>query len=115
VDVYSLTANVPLPFLSFLPTLTFQQNKIDGINNRILDQNQVDIAAEGLVTLDYTLNRIGFNQQQRDAIIETRACRHVAMIGLLSAEQVSKFFKRIETRMANPLVITTVQEQLLLQ
>jgi len=58
--------------------------------------------------------RIGFDQAQQDAIIETSGCTNIAMLGLLSATQVSKICKRIETRLVNLVRVNTVQEQLLL-
>lgn len=67
-----------------------------------------------LAAFDAVLERIGFTQPQRDAIIETTGCRNVAMLGLLAADQISKMCKRLESRTVNPIVITTVQEQLLL-
>ena len=60
------------------------------------------------------LERVGFNQDQRIAIVETSGCLNMAMLGLLSATQVSKICKRTETRPINPIRINTVQEQLLL-
>jgi hypothetical protein len=71
-------------------------------------------AVAALADFDAVLSRIGFNQPQRDAIIEASGCQNVAMIGLLTADQVSKMCKHIENQPVNPLVITTVQEQLLL-
>lgn len=67
-----------------------------------------------LAAFDAVLERIGFQQQQRDAIISTTGCRNIAMLGLLTADQISKMCKRLESRAINPIVITTVQEQLLL-
>jgi hypothetical protein len=67
-----------------------------------------------LAAFDAILEQIGFPQQQRDAIIETTSCRNVAMLGLLMADQISKMCKRLESHTINPIVITTVQEQLLL-
>ncbi len=58
------------------------------------------------------LERVGFNQDQRIAIVETSGCLNMAMLGLLSAMQVSKICKRTETRPINPIQINTVQEQL---
>jgi hypothetical protein len=58
--------------------------------------------------------RIGFDQAQQDAIIETSGCTNIAMLGLLSATQVSKICKCIETRLVNLVRVNTVQEQLLL-
>jgi hypothetical protein len=60
------------------------------------------------------LARISFDQAQQDAIVETSGCTNVAMLALLSATQVSKICKRIETRLVNPVRVNTVQEQLLL-
>jgi hypothetical protein len=66
------------------------------------------------IPLAAVLTRIGFGQPQRDAIIDMSGCRNIAMMGLLTMDQVAKMCKRIETCAVNPLPITTVQEQLLL-
>jgi hypothetical protein len=58
------------------------------------------------------LQRVGFEQDQRVAIIEASGCLNIAMLGLLSIAQVSKFCKHIETRPVNPIRINTIQEQL---
>jgi len=60
------------------------------------------------------LDRIGFEPEQRNAIIQTSGCINMAMLGLLTSSQVSKLCKRIETRAVNPIHINTIQEQLLL-
>jgi hypothetical protein len=74
--------------------------------------NAATVAA--LADFDAVLNRIGINQPQCDAIIEASRCHNIAMIGLLTADQISKMCKHIENQPVNPLVIMTVQEQLLL-
>ncbi len=74
----------------------------------------LNAAAVALADFDAVLTRIGFAQPQQDAIIDLSGCRNVAMMGLLTTEQVSKMCKRIESRPVQPLPITTVQEQLLL-
>jgi hypothetical protein len=76
------------------------------INNDLVVQQRADF--------DAILLRLGFVLEQRSAIIETSGCFNVAMIGLLTADQISKMCKRIESRALNPVVITTVQEQFLL-
>ncbi len=64
-------------------------------------------AFDGLADFDNILNRIGFNQPQHDAIIDTSVCRSAAMIGLLSTDQVLKFCKWIENCTMDPIVIMT--------
>jgi ethanolamine utilization protein EutA (predicted chaperonin) len=71
-------------------------------------------AAAALAEFDAAMARIGFAQAQRDAIIESSGCRNMAMIRLLTADQVSKICKRISTRADNPIPIKTIQEQFLL-
>jgi hypothetical protein len=73
-----------------------------------------DPAAVAVVDFEAALARIGFGPQERTAIIDMSGCRNIAMLGLLTADQVSKICKRIETRVIDPLPITTIQEQLLL-
>jgi hypothetical protein len=70
--------------------------------------------AQALADFDNILTKIGFSQQQCDVIIEASGCHNLAMIGLLIATQITKMCKWIESHAINPLVIMTVQEQLLL-
>jgi hypothetical protein len=67
-----------------------------------------------LTTFTDVLDRIGFTQQQREVIIEATGCRNIAMLGLLTTDQISKMCKRLESRTVDPVIISTVQEQLLL-
>ncbi len=60
------------------------------------------------------LMQIGFDAPRAEAIIELSGCLYVAMLGLLSASQITKLCKRISTRTDNPLAITSIQEQMLL-
>jgi hypothetical protein len=60
------------------------------------------------------LMQIGFDAPRAEAIIELSGCLNVAMLGLLSASQITKLCKRVSTRTDNPLAITSVQEQMLL-
>jgi hypothetical protein len=62
-------------------------------------------ATVALTSFNAALERIGLGQGQRNAIIETSGCCNIAMIGLLSADQVSKICKRINTRPVNPIEI----------
>jgi hypothetical protein len=79
------------------------------IRNTIMDPAQA-----ATIAFEDALMRIGFGLPERTAIIEMSGCRNIAMLGLLTTDQVSKVCKRIETRQVNPLPITTLQEQLLL-
>jgi hypothetical protein len=77
------------------------------------------MAAQGailaaLAAFDAVLEQIGFMQLQRDVIIKTTGCRNIAMLGLLAADQISKMCKRLESQTVNPIIITMVQDQLLL-
>jgi len=73
-----------------------------------------NLVAQQRAESDAILIRIGFSPEQREAVIDTSGCVNVAMIGLLTADQISKMCKRIESRAANPIIITTMQEQFLL-
>jgi hypothetical protein len=66
------------------------------------------------VEFEDALTRIGFGPPERQAIMTMSGCQNIAMLGILTADQVSKICKQIETRVLNPLPITTMQEQLLL-
>jgi hypothetical protein len=43
------------------------------------------------------LERISFTQQQSEAIIEATGCRNIAMLVLLTTDQISKMCKRLES------------------
>jgi hypothetical protein len=68
-----------------------------------------------LAAFSTVLDRIGYTQQQSDTIIETTGWRNIAMLGLLTIDQISKICKRLESRTVDPIRITMVQEQLLLK
>jgi len=78
-----------------------------------LDVN-AEILAQQLASFQAVLLRIGLTQGQVDAFCNVSGCINIAMMGLLSADQVLKTCKRIATRTVNPIQINTVQEQLLL-
>jgi hypothetical protein len=67
-----------------------------------------------LTAFSTVLDRIGFTQQQSDAIIKTTGWRNIAMLGLLTIDQIRKTCKRLVSRTVDPIRITMVQEQLLL-
>jgi len=60
------------------------------------------------------LARIGFSPDERQGFIEVNGCRNVAMLDLLSPEQINCTFKRLSTRPINPLATSANQEQLVL-
>jgi len=70
--------------------------------------------AQQLQHFQNVLLHIGFTQAQCDAICAATGCVNIGMIGLLSADQITRMCKRISTRAENPIAINTVQEQLLL-
>jgi hypothetical protein len=71
-------------------------------------------AAQQLAAFQALLLQIRLTQAQVDAICEATGCVNIVMVGLLSADQISRTCKRIGTRAENPILINTVQEQLLL-
>ncbi len=71
-------------------------------------------AVEALAEFKAALERMGFSHAQQDAIIESSRCMNIAMLGLLSVDQLSKMCKWLDHWPINPVWITTVQEQLLL-
>jgi hypothetical protein len=73
-----------------------------------------NLVAQQRAEFDAILIRIGFSPAQREAVIDTSGCINVAMIGLLTTDQITKMCKRIESRAANLIIITTMQEQFLL-
>jgi hypothetical protein len=75
----------------------------------------MDPAAATTIEFEDTLMRIGFGLPERMAIIEMSGCLNIAMLGLLTIDQVSKVCKCIEMHQVSLLLaITTLQEQLLL-
>jgi hypothetical protein len=46
---------------------------------------------------DEVLQQMGFDQTQQDAIINSSGCMNIAMLGLLSADQLSKMYKWLES------------------
>jgi hypothetical protein len=59
------------------------------------------------------LNRIGFMPDEQGAIIDYTGCRNLAMLGLLSEEDLIWMCKAFRTR-PNPIPLTVLQEKLLL-
>jgi hypothetical protein len=59
-------------------------------------------AAAALAEFDAAMARIGFAQAQRDAIIESSGCRNMAMIRLLTADQVSRYVKELALERITP-------------
>jgi len=60
------------------------------------------------------LARIGFSPIEHQGFIEVSSCVNIAMLGLLSSDQVSCIFKRLATRTVDPIYTSAIQEQLLL-
>jgi hypothetical protein len=62
----------------------------------------------------YALACVGFSPIKCQGFIEASGCINIVMLGLLSPEQVSRIFKRLVTRAANPIPTSAIQEQLML-
>lgn len=60
------------------------------------------------------LSRIGLNPIMQEEIIAYTGCVNIAMLGLLTAEDISKMCKTFRTRANNPINVTVIQEQLIL-
>ncbi len=60
------------------------------------------------------LNRIGFTPDEQNAIIEYTGCRNVAMLGLLSEEDIMRMCKAFRMRPIAPIPLMVLQEKLLL-
>jgi hypothetical protein len=74
----------------------------------------MDVANAERVVFETALSRIGFANNEREAFIEMSGCSNMAMMGLLPADQVGKICKRLSSRPENPIVLSAIQEQLLL-
>jgi hypothetical protein len=73
------------------------------------------VAVKALAEFKVALEQIGFGHAQQDAITESSGCTNITMLGLLSVDQLSKMCKWLDCQWMNPVWITTLQEQLLLQ
>ena len=60
------------------------------------------------------LAHIGFGLNEQNAFIQASSCVNVAMMGLLSSEQISRICKHLATRAVDPIPLPAMQEQLLL-
>jgi riboflavin synthase len=60
------------------------------------------------------LGRIGFAPVAQQEIIAYTGCANIAMLGLMTPEDISKICKVFRTHAVNPLQVMVVQEQLLL-
>lgn len=60
------------------------------------------------------LTHLGFTAEQQKAFMQQTGCTNVTMLGLLAVEQVFKVCKEIQNRTINPILVSTIQEQLLL-
>jgi hypothetical protein len=60
------------------------------------------------------LGRIGFAPAAQQEIIAYTGCANIAMLGLMTPEDISKMCKVFRTHAVNPLQVMVVQEQLLL-
>lgn len=60
------------------------------------------------------LGRIGFAPDVQQEIMACTGCNNIAMLGLVTPEDISKMCKAFCTRAVNPIQITVIQEQLLL-
>jgi hypothetical protein len=73
---------------------------------------QQPIAAQLEVDFRAALNRIGFTPDEQGAIIEYTGCRNIAMLGLLSEDDITRMFKAFCTRPNAPMQLTVLQEKL---
>ena len=60
------------------------------------------------------LNRVGFTPDEQVAIIEYTGCRNLAMLGLLSEDDLTRMCKAFQTRSVAPIPLSVLQEKLLL-
>jgi hypothetical protein len=74
----------------------------------------MDAVDDPRLAFENALSRIGFGLDERQAFIASSGCTNIAMLGLLSADQISKICKRLVSRMINPIALSAIQEQLLL-
>jgi hypothetical protein len=60
------------------------------------------------------LNRIGFTPEEQAAIIDYTGCRNIAMLGLLSEDDLIRMCKAFRARPNAPIPLSVLQEKLLL-
>jgi hypothetical protein len=98
-DTYHIASLSSLVLCSLQTTTTMQQQPV-------AVQLEADFRA--------ALNRIGFTPDEQVAIIDYTGCRNLAMLGLLSEEDLMHMCKAFCTRPNNPIPLTVLQEKLLL-
>jgi hypothetical protein len=79
-----------------------------------MQQPPVPVAAHLEADFRAALNRIGFTPMEQEAIIEYTGCRNIAMLGLLSEDDITRMCKALRTRAIAPISLTILQEKLLL-
>ncbi len=75
---------------------------------------QVPVAVQLEADFRAALNHIGFTPDEQIAIIEYTGCRNIAILGLLSEEDITRMCKAFRTRPNAPILLMVLQEKLLL-
>jgi hypothetical protein len=57
----------------------------------------MEAADDPRLAFENALSRIGFGPDERQAFIASSGCTNIAMFGLLSADQISKICKRLNS------------------
>ncbi len=79
-----------------------------------MQQQQQPVGVQMEADFRAALNRIGFTPDEQNAIIEYTGCRNLAMLGLLSEEDLTRMCKAFRMRPNAPIPLTVLQEKLLL-
>ncbi len=79
-----------------------------------MNMDQQRLQAQAQAEFREALNHIGFNPVEQQAIIDFTGSTNLAMIGLLLEDDIIKICKTLWTRQLNPVLLTLLQEKLLL-
>jgi len=77
-------------------------------------QQQPPMALQLELDFRAALNRIGFTPEEQAAIVHYTGCRNIAMLGLISEEDLIRMCKAFRMRPNVPIPLTVLQEKLLL-
>jgi hypothetical protein len=94
-----------------MPDLVLSYSSNSKSESLMADQQAAQAAQVAFMA---ALGRIGFAPAAQQEIIAYTGCANIAMLGLMTPEDISKICKVFRTHAVNPLQVMVVQEQLLL-
>ncbi len=79
-----------------------------------MQKQQPPMALQLELDFHTALHRIGFILDEQAAIIDYTGCRNIAMLGLVSEEDLMRICKAFHMRLNAPIPLIVLQEKLLL-